>query len=78
MSFAPSGDAMTDSHLDLTVKGKKAAVLKSRVSFRFVTPYAETYGMHPKFFEYNRKGEMQLNDAGIAEEMRQQEVVKTP
>jgi len=39
-----------------------------------VTPYAKKYGIHPNFFHYNRRGEMELNDEGIAEEMRQQEL----
>mmetsp|Transcript_114860 Transcript_114860/g.245215 ORF Transcript_114860/g.245215 Transcript_114860/m.245215 type:complete len:234 (-) Transcript_114860:133-834(-) len=33
-----------------------------------ITPYSKVYGKHPRFFDYNRKGEMQLNDEGIAEQ----------
>lgn len=49
---------------------KRVKFRMSRVSARFVTPYAKVYGMHPRFFQYNRKGEMELTDAGIAEEMK--------
>lgn len=38
-----------------------------------VTPYGKKYGKHPSFFDFNRKGEMQLTDAGIAAEMEEQE-----
>mmetsp|Transcript_32852 Transcript_32852/g.83145 ORF Transcript_32852/g.83145 Transcript_32852/m.83145 type:complete len:209 (-) Transcript_32852:279-905(-) len=38
-----------------------------------VTPYATKYGQHPRLFDFNRRGEMQLNAAGIMEEMRIQE-----
>ncbi|CAJ1348147.1 unnamed protein product [Effrenium voratum] len=31
-----------------------------------ITPYSKVYGQHPRLFNYNRKGEMQLNDAGVA------------
>mmetsp|Transcript_180565 Transcript_180565/g.572895 ORF Transcript_180565/g.572895 Transcript_180565/m.572895 type:complete len:116 (-) Transcript_180565:179-526(-) len=36
-----------------------------------VTPYAVKYGKHPKCFDFNRKGEMQLNDRGVMEEMEE-------
>jgi len=36
-----------------------------------VTPYAVKYGKHPKCFDFNRKGEMQLNDMGVMEEMEE-------
>jgi len=38
-----------------------------------VTPYGTKYGQHPKFFNFDRNGEMRLTDAGVAEEMRSQE-----
>merc|ERR1712151_1274642 len=38
-----------------------------------ITPYAKVYGQHPNLFEFNRKGEMQLTDAGIVAEMQQQD-----
>ncbi|CAE7840034.1 unnamed protein product, partial [Symbiodinium necroappetens] len=31
-----------------------------------ITPYSKVYGTHPKLFHYNRKGEQELNDAGVA------------
>eukprot|EP00413_Alexandrium_margalefii_P038875 CAMPEP_0204593528 /NCGR_PEP_ID=MMETSP0661-20131031/51563_1 /ASSEMBLY_ACC=CAM_ASM_000606 /TAXON_ID=109239 /ORGANISM="Alexandrium margalefi, Strain AMGDE01CS-322" /LENGTH=223 /DNA_ID=CAMNT_0051603847 /DNA_START=35 /DNA_END=706 /DNA_ORIENTATION=- len=37
-----------------------------------VTPYAQVYGKHPRLFDFDRRGQMQLNDAGIADEMKQQ------
>jgi len=43
-------------------------------SLHEVTPYSKVYGQHPSFFEFDRHGEMQLNDKGIAEEMRRQEL----
>lgn len=52
---------------------RHVVVRTSRVSTYQVTPYQEVYGKHPKFFEYNRKGEMQLTDAGIADELHQEE-----
>jgi len=39
-------------------------------TYHEVTPYSKVYGQHPAFFEYNRKGEMQLTDAGIVDELR--------
>lgn len=41
-------------------------------SFRVITPYSKVYGQHPDFFEFNRKGQMELNDLGIANELRQE------
>lgn len=38
-----------------------------------ITPYGLKYGKHPSFFEFNRKGEMQLTDAGVSDEIRQAE-----
>lgn len=38
-----------------------------------ITPYGVKYGKHPSFFEFNRKGEMQLTDDGVADEIRQNE-----
>lgn len=31
-----------------------------------ITPYSKVYGKHPSLFNYDRKGEMQLNDKGVA------------
>ena len=31
-----------------------------------ITPYSKVYGKHPSLFHYDRKGEMQLNDKGVA------------
>lgn len=58
-----------------------AAMLRRRVVFcptpqnstHVITPYASVYGRHPRFFDFDRKGEMRLNDEGLFEEMRQQE-----
>lgn len=35
-----------------------------------VTPYGRKYGKHPKFFNFDRKGEMQLTNQGVIQEMR--------
>jgi len=35
-----------------------------------VTPYARKYGVHPRFFEFNRRGEMQLIDGGVVDDIR--------
>lgn len=57
---------------------RATAMLRRRVTFcptpsntsHVVTPYAAVYGQHPKLFDFNRKGEMELSNAGIADEMR--------
>lgn len=41
-------------------------------SFRVITPYSKVYGQHPSFFDFNRRGEMQLTDLGVADELRQE------
>lgn len=55
-----------------TPRGTRAATpfvaFRRNISEHFVQPYAEIYGMHPDFFEFNRRGEMQLTDEGIAQE----------
>ncbi|CAK0827473.1 unnamed protein product [Prorocentrum cordatum] len=38
-----------------------------------VTPYARKYGVHPSFFYFSRRGDKQLTDTGIVEEMRRKE-----
>jgi len=38
-----------------------------------VTPYATKYGQHPRLFDFNRRGEMQLNAEGIMDELRTKE-----
>eukprot|EP00929_Paragymnodinium_shiwhaense_P036075 TRINITY_DN19385_c0_g1_i1.p2 TRINITY_DN19385_c0_g1~~TRINITY_DN19385_c0_g1_i1.p2 ORF type:complete len:209 (+),score=33.83 TRINITY_DN19385_c0_g1_i1:105-731(+) len=58
-----------------------ATMLRRRVVFcptpmnstHAITPYANVYGKHPRYFDFDRKGEMRLNDAGLYEEMRQRE-----
>mmetsp|Transcript_62001 Transcript_62001/g.199914 ORF Transcript_62001/g.199914 Transcript_62001/m.199914 type:complete len:256 (+) Transcript_62001:87-854(+) len=62
-------------------QGAMTQAMRRRVCFcptpkntqHVVTPYGQIYGQHPKFFDFDRKGQMQLNDAGIAEELRRQE-----
>lgn len=41
-----------------------------------VTPYGVKYGKHPSFFDFNRRGEMQLTDAGVSDEMKKDEEEK--
>mmetsp|Transcript_138902 Transcript_138902/g.276970 ORF Transcript_138902/g.276970 Transcript_138902/m.276970 type:complete len:286 (-) Transcript_138902:261-1118(-) len=38
-----------------------------------ITPYSEVYGRHPRFFDFDRKGGMQLTDEGVAEELLEEE-----
>jgi len=35
-----------------------------------VTPYAKKYGVHPSFFDFDKRGEMRLTDSGIMEDIR--------
>ncbi|CAK0833157.1 unnamed protein product [Prorocentrum cordatum] len=35
-----------------------------------VTPYARKYGVHPSFFDFDRKGEMKLTEEGVLEDLR--------
>lgn len=42
-------------------------------SHHAVTPYGLKYGKHPSFFDFNRRGEMQLNDAGVSDEIKKDE-----
>jgi len=35
-----------------------------------ITPYSEVYGIHPRFFDFDQSGGMQLTDKGVAEELR--------
>lgn len=57
---------------------RRESPAKRRVSFsppsldsaHEVTPYARKYGVHPRFFEFDRRGEMRLTDAGIVEDIR--------
>eukprot|EP00928_Gymnodinium_smaydae_P065752 TRINITY_DN48848_c0_g1_i1.p1 TRINITY_DN48848_c0_g1~~TRINITY_DN48848_c0_g1_i1.p1 ORF type:complete len:227 (-),score=20.34 TRINITY_DN48848_c0_g1_i1:70-750(-) len=66
---------------DLELQDRSGKQLRKRVVFcatpqnshHCITPYSKIYGQHPAFFEFDRKGEMRLNDRGIMEEMRQQE-----
>jgi len=65
-----------------------AAMIRRRVTFcptpsntthNNFTPYGTIYGKHPGLFNFDRKGDMQLNDAGIAEEMnRKREMYLLP
>lgn len=34
-----------------------------------ITPYSKVYGMHPTYFDFDRRGRMQLTDEGVAKEM---------
>jgi len=47
--------------------------MSPKASPHAITPYAQVYGMHPRFFDFDRKGRMQLTDDGVAEELRQLE-----
>jgi hypothetical protein len=44
----------------------------------YVTPYSSQYGVHPSFFEFDRKGEMRLTFVGIEEMTRRSEADLTP
>lgn len=54
------------------------AMMRRRVTFcptpsntsHAITPYATIYGKHPGLFDFDRQGDMQLNDAGVEEEVR--------
>lgn len=55
---------------DFTVQGKHVNFCPTPMnSIHPITPYSQIYGKHPQFFDYNRKGEMELTDAGIAAEL---------
>jgi hypothetical protein len=43
-----------------------------------ITPYSQIYGRHPRFFDFDRKGGMQLTDEGVAEEIRMDEEHGSP
>ncbi|CAK0831959.1 unnamed protein product, partial [Prorocentrum cordatum] len=43
-----------------------------------VTPYAEKYGVHPRFFEFDRQGNKRLTDSGIMEDIRRAEKCLSP
>jgi len=80
LGYLPSVSAGTPKAAQhAAVKAAAAAKLNiKRVAFvptphntyHEVTPYSKIYGQHPAFFEYNRKGEMQLTDVGIMDELR--------
>jgi len=38
-----------------------------------ITPYSQVYGRHPRLFDFDRRGGMQLTDEGVAEELRMAE-----
>jgi hypothetical protein len=83
----PVQQVRRSSSSGLTIKGigrheeAKGQAMRRRVYFcptpqnssHVVTPYGKKYGMHPAFFDFDRRGEMQLTDAGVVDEMRQQE-----
>lgn len=43
-----------------------------------VTPYSRVYGMRPSHFEFDRKGEMQLTNAGIMHELLLEDMPSSP
>jgi len=50
-----------------------------RKSFHEVdTTYGEEYGVHPRFFQFDRHGVMRLTDDGLAENMRREEAGEPP
>lgn len=43
-----------------------------------VTPYANHYGIHPSFFDFDREGDMRLTFEGLAEVFRRRQAGLAP
>lgn len=68
----PESDG-TDNEM-LESPSKRVGFISPTRSTTFeVTPYARKYGVHPNFFYFTRKGERQLTDSGIVENMRRKD-----
>merc|ERR1719343_819588 len=58
---------------------RKRVGFTRRASIHDARQQMEDYGgVHPRFFEFNRQGKMQLTDEGLAENMRREEAGEKP
>lgn len=72
-SRTPSSPAMLKADMGQAMRRRVCFCPTPMNSQHAVTPYAIKYGQHPSLFHFDRKGQMQLSDKGVAEELRLKE-----